>query len=425
MNYVIPKCHLKTFHKALISLSKVGGEIYFEPCQDKLLAKAINNRKTAFFVFCFKAGFFSTIDGKIQQNDDNPFRCKLQLKSILLAFHSVVNTEKSVESCLIQFKQDSYQVFITRNCRYQVCQKYTLPTLEHDTLKIDFNQSGSNHWTITSKLLSETTAIFRNNLDEIIMTATSEGLQIRSYVYSHEEKDQVNTCVSIEAESCDEYHIEHTTTLTFNLKELRSMMSFAETVSLPVKAVFSDGGRPIAFTIDQEPILQVSYVLATMPDENSETIRLMTTPAPKAPMSRVGRGNKTTAKVQRHSTQNKSLRGGDIGSMPQPSLTPIARPLVTVVDTDNSQHDDRNDENEENVDENTSRIIQARKRKSHVIDTESIEHSIVESPTIDNTAAKKRPRLFDKCFEKTFNPTMLHPGTRILAPDSDEENLDS
>ena len=24
MNYVIPKCHLKTFHKALISLSKVG-----------------------------------------------------------------------------------------------------------------------------------------------------------------------------------------------------------------------------------------------------------------------------------------------------------------------------------------------------------------------------------------------------------------
>ena len=31
---------------------------------------------------------------------------------------------------------------------------------------------------------------------------------------------------------------------------------------------------------------------------------------------------------------------------------------------------DRNDENEENVDENTSRIIQARKRKSHVIDTE-------------------------------------------------------
>ena len=56
--------------------------------------------------------------------------------------------------------------------------------------------------------------------------------------------------------------------------------------------------------------LKVSYVLATMPDENSETIRLMNTPAPKAPMSRVGRGNKTTAKVQRHSTQNKSLRGG-------------------------------------------------------------------------------------------------------------------
>ena len=45
MNYVIPKSHLRTFHKALQSLSKVGGEIYFEPRADQLLAKTINSRK--------------------------------------------------------------------------------------------------------------------------------------------------------------------------------------------------------------------------------------------------------------------------------------------------------------------------------------------------------------------------------------------
>ena len=33
------------------------------------------------------------------------FRCKLQLKSVLLAFQSIVNTEKTVESCIFEFKK--------------------------------------------------------------------------------------------------------------------------------------------------------------------------------------------------------------------------------------------------------------------------------------------------------------------------------
>ena len=48
MNYVIPKTQLRIFHKALQSLSKVGGEIYFEPKPDQLLAKTINSRKYVF-----------------------------------------------------------------------------------------------------------------------------------------------------------------------------------------------------------------------------------------------------------------------------------------------------------------------------------------------------------------------------------------
>ena len=41
---------------------------------------------------------------------------------------------------------------------------------------------------------------------------------MRSYVYSHEEKDQVNTEESIEPEEFEEFHIEENVSLTFNLK---------------------------------------------------------------------------------------------------------------------------------------------------------------------------------------------------------------
>lgn len=41
---------------------------------------------------------------------------------------------------------------------------------------------------------------------------------MRSYVYSHEEKDQVNTEECIEPQEFQEFHIEESVSLTFNLK---------------------------------------------------------------------------------------------------------------------------------------------------------------------------------------------------------------
>eukprot|EP00088_Acartia_fossae_P037228 TRINITY_DN3839_c0_g1_i2.p1 TRINITY_DN3839_c0_g1~~TRINITY_DN3839_c0_g1_i2.p1 ORF type:complete len:460 (+),score=71.66 TRINITY_DN3839_c0_g1_i2:38-1417(+) len=458
MNYVIPKSNLRIFHKALQSLSKVGGEIYFEPGQSQLMAKTINSRKTAFFVFCFKAGFFSSINGNIQQQQDsesNPLRCKLQLKSILLAFHSVVNTEKTVESCILEFKKDCYQVFITKNCRYQVCQKFTLPTLDHDTLKIDLKNTGSNYWIIHSKNLTEIASIFRQNLDEVTMTVSPDGFQLKTFVYSHEEKDQVNTEQTIEVEEFEQFHIEENASLTFNLKELRSLMLFGEAVGLSVKANFSEGGQPITFTLAEEPVLEVTYVLATMPDENSDTIRLMTTPRPQSvAQSRVPKNGAmpgsavpaTTAaeKIQRHSTQNLSSR--DQETLPLPSATPIPPPpiVITETDQDDSQRSNASRNGRRLTSQNrpsniiedvatndTSRVLGSRregggskKRKSDLFDLGEGEqangdHSVIQSPTLFKPV--KRPKLFERCFEVTYNPNLLLPGQKILAPDSDDE----
>ena len=61
-------------------------------------------------------------------------------------------------------------------------------------------------------------------------------------------------------------------------------------------------------------IIKVTYVLATMPDENSDTIRLMNTPKPAGPRSRVNKeqnGANTSEAVvlRRQSTQNLSSAG--------------------------------------------------------------------------------------------------------------------
>ena len=46
------------------------------------------------------------------------------------------------------------------------------------------------------------------------------------------------------------------------------MTSFAETFSLPFKAVYEDAGNPITFSIESLDLIQASLVLATMSDES-------------------------------------------------------------------------------------------------------------------------------------------------------------
>jgi len=106
MKYTIPRSNIKIFHKSLLSLRKVADELSFEPCLDKLLIKAFNSSKTGFYVYTFLGSFFTCIEGQIDQESAEPFRCKVQLKSLFLAFTSVFNTEKTVESCQLEIKQD-------------------------------------------------------------------------------------------------------------------------------------------------------------------------------------------------------------------------------------------------------------------------------------------------------------------------------
>ena len=42
--------------------------------------------------------------------------------------------------------------------------------------------------------------------------------------------------------------------------EFRSIIGFAEATVLPVKATFSTGGKPITFSIRQEPVIEVHCV---------------------------------------------------------------------------------------------------------------------------------------------------------------------
>jgi len=449
MIYTIPKCNIKYFHKALQSIGKVGNYLHFETEADKLVIKAFNKEKTAIIKYSFLQSFFSSLSG-----DTHSSRCKVHLKSLLLAFKSMLSTEKNVDSCQLKFPQDVGHIVVVKKCRFKISTTHQLPTMELEASMTMYSQEGQSYWTLPAKALADVVGTFTSGQLESTLIATSEGFQMKNYVLNFEDKHQVKTQLSMQPRDFEEYSIKEDSSLTFSLKELRSLISFAELIGQSVKASFSKVGDPIIFSVHQEMIIEVTYILSTMEDENGETEKLSKTPQPsrtapnsqqtvnghgggedngEAPGGHPGEDRRSILRnnQHRHSTQ-RHLSTSRV-CINSPSATPIApRPsnnttlhsvgggLVhshnfTTANNDISNHNNISDMREEQK-------RTGRKRCSDIFDLEEPEVNghgdvVPRSPT----RAIKRPKVFSKCFDITYNPSKLASDVRILAPDSDND----
>ena len=121
------------------------------------------------------------------------------------------------------------------------------------------------------------------------------------------------------------------TSVTFCLKEFRSLLIFAEFCQLPIMATFSDGGSPLILSLSQGDTLSCTYVLATLAEDASMQPQITT--AGDSQTSQPTRSAPATAAVQQvsllHSTQRDSSAleteqmslgvTPDISNIPQPN----------------------------------------------------------------------------------------------------------
>jgi len=399
MKYAIPNSNIKVFIKGLHSLGKIGDEVFFEAGENSALhVKALNSSKTAYFVYTFLSNFFTAVEVDHKSNiSEEPLRCKVHLRSLEMAFPNLAHAVKTVESCLIQFSRESCKLVVTKVCRNGVTMENTLPMMEHDKLKVEYSQSGSSHWQLNSRALSDVISAFLPSHDEAVMTVTPERFHIKNFVESSEDKEQTHTDFSLYPVEFDEYSIMENTSFVFSLREFRSIIGFAEATVLPVKATFSTGGKPITFSIRQEPVIEVSYSLATMQDTDDATLqRVVNTPQPTGMRSR-NRSNESNASMnqQRHSTQTNI----NVSVMPPPSLTPIPEPTGSRLLPPPPE-----------VNTSSNKSFQGGNG----------DVGIADSPTFAVLKPRPRPKVFSKCFDATVDPARL-AGKRILAEDSDPE----
>ena len=249
---------------------------------------------------------------------------------------------------------------------------------------------------IDSKVMQEAYGNFLANQEEVTMYVSKENIKIKKYIDDIDEKKQIHTEVSMQPREFEVFDINEETSVTFCLKEFRSLLIFAEYLNLPITARFSSGGLPLVLVMSQGEFLTSTYVLATLAEDGSSQ------PAARTPQScstlqraAVNQGQ-TSEKATNvfHSTQretpaqdpSQAICTPDLSTIPPPSL--LQNNFVNSLNI-NEENGDNNDNNQECFD---------------------------ASPP-----SKKKNFLFRRCFDATWNPNKIAGTEKVLAPDSDEE----
>jgi len=300
MKCVVPGANIKVLARAIHSLAKIGEDLYIDPSESGLAIRTANGTKSAFVSYSFKTSFFSSYSLISAQNtnhtrndiststqlskhgnneningsgDDS--KCRVTMRGIMIAFKSIGQLEKTAESCLIAVCHQLNNLKIRIICKYNVTKTYTIPFIESESLLANYDPNIlNNQFSARAKILTEAVLNFLSNQEEVTMIVSPSQFSMKNFVEDNDSngsKKIVHTQLTMQPAEFEEFQIAKDSNVTYCLKELRSLISFADALNLPVKASFSEGGEPIVFNVHSPLMFEGTLVMATLVDSHNNS----------------------------------------------------------------------------------------------------------------------------------------------------------
>ncbi|KAM9475509.1 cell cycle checkpoint control protein RAD9B [Clarias gariepinus] len=269
MKCVIEGNCVKVFAKGVHALSRIGEEIWLDPLEKGLAVRTVNKAHSAYACFLFSPMFFQHYSPTSNQQDNKSVKCKVSLKSVLPLFRSVTTLERSVYRCEITINIFDSRVVFQFKCRNGITKTHNLGYQECEALQAVFPAHlCPNILKAHPKLLSDAVMHFPVTQEEITLSISPSRVILKNYF--DEEIDRVMyTEMFLHPDEFDFFHLRMDSDITFCLKELRGLLTFAESYGLQVSVHFGSSGNPVSFRLE-DMLLEAVVVLATLMDPTSD-----------------------------------------------------------------------------------------------------------------------------------------------------------
>lgn len=289
--------------RAIHALSKIGDEIYVQPQEKSLSFRAVSSSNSAYSDFTFRDTYFSYYNyGDL--NEEDVLKCKVPMRGAIAVFKTPSLMDKLIETCHIRLEPNASQLIFILKYKNSVVKTFLLPIIDCEALKASYNKDGlPNTLTVQPKVLVEALHNFQQSLVEITLDVKADTVFMRNYIDESSSSHVTRTQLSLSIGEFDNYTVGENSCVTFCLKELRSILSFAEQVMVPIDITFESAGKPIVFIL-KDSAFEGNLVLSTLnPIVNDTNDSLMR--ERRALMKKRGRGidKRTTSKNKKGSSK--------------------------------------------------------------------------------------------------------------------------
>ncbi|XP_077571701.1 cell cycle checkpoint control protein RAD9B-like [Stigmatopora nigra] len=268
MNCALEGNCIKAFGKAIHALSRIGDELWFDPTVKGLALRSVNSSETAYACFSFSPMFFHNYSLASDQAT-KPIRCKLPMKSLLPLFRSSITNERNVERCQISVDNPTDRVKVQFFCRHGITKTHNLCYQESSPLQAVFDSHFCpNVLKGPARLLANMVMHFQRYQEEVTLLISPQRVSLRNFSEGRNEHVKMYTEMSLHPDEFDFFQSGGDSAITFCLKELKALVSFAESLCLMISLQFGAAGKPLCFSVE-DTVLEVTVVLASLNDYDS------------------------------------------------------------------------------------------------------------------------------------------------------------
>ncbi|XP_053181565.1 cell cycle checkpoint control protein RAD9B [Scomber japonicus] len=266
MNCVVEGNCVKAFGKAIHALSRIGDELWLDPMVKGLALRSVNSAHSAYACFFFSPLFFQHYSpGSVSEQGTETMTCKLVMKSVLSLFRCLASIERTVERCQITVGTPKDRVMIQFFCKHGITKTHNLYFQESEALQAVFaSHLCPNVLKAPARLFGDMVLHFPVSQEEITLSMSPLRVGLKNYYEGGDDHMKMMcTEMSLHPDEFDYFQFGGDSDITFCLKELRGLLSFAESHSLPVSVHFSTPGKPVCFSVE-DMVLEAAVVLATL-----------------------------------------------------------------------------------------------------------------------------------------------------------------
>lgn len=310
MDVTISGAGLKTFSRFLQSLGRVGDELFIEvrsPSshshsqsqsqsqrnsslnlkKPKLILSTVNASRSAFGMFSISADFFESfsagaevgqgIGGALKNKNDGNEEMdqnsqavaqKVLLKTMINIFKQKSNLD-SIEKCRIYIQSGpdgGDRIVVQLLCRYGIKKTHKLHYETTDSIHALYSKTQCpNRWTVAPKIVHDWLSFFSQKLEEVTVKCGPDWIIIQSFSEANHDatKRSLQTELTLDPEDFDSFHVNGVTDVTFSMKDLKTVLFFADALAQPITAYFNGAGQPLTLSVTHMDIFSADFVLAT------------------------------------------------------------------------------------------------------------------------------------------------------------------